>query len=100
MIRRIDWPIASFAAYPKMRSAALFHEVMVPFRALPMIARRAARDERVNARRGAALPAHAQRAQDRSERSEASCGHCPGRPHPAQFAKRTWLKVIGRNALA
>jgi hypothetical protein len=38
MIMRIDWPIASGAAYPNIRSAAGFHERMVPWRFLLMIA--------------------------------------------------------------
>ena len=38
MIRRIDCPIASVSVYPKIRSAAAFHEVIVPVRSLLMMA--------------------------------------------------------------
>jgi hypothetical protein len=37
MMMRIDWPTAS-AVEPKIRSAAAFHDVMMPFTSLLMIA--------------------------------------------------------------
>ncbi len=34
----MDWPIISAAVKPNIRSAAVFHEVTIPFRSLPTIA--------------------------------------------------------------